>query len=58
MLIVNFIITCPAHQTFRHSCDHVALVYGSFVKYGKSSEKSLQMSQLCNSCKEKWILYR
>ena len=46
------IITCLASplQIFRHSCGHVALVYGSFVKYGKSSEKSLQMSQLYNLC--------
>ena len=36
----------------------IALLYDSFVKYGKSSEKSLQMSQLYNLCKEKWILYR
>ena len=48
----HHIITCLASplQIFRHSCGHVALVYGSFVKYGKSSEKSLQMSQLYNLC--------
>ena len=58
MPIIHHIITCPPPQIFRPSYGHVALVYGSFVKYGKSSEKSLQMSQLYNSCKEKWILYR
>ena len=58
MPIAHHIITCHPLQIFRPSCGHVALVYGSFVKYGKSSEKSLQMSQLYNLCKEKWILYR
>ena len=57
MPIAHHIITCPPPQIFRPPYGHVALVYGSFDKYGKSSEKSLQMSQLCNSCKEKWILY-